>query len=289
MQVFGISEVIEKIHAVFKFHDSRLKKLENSRYTAQLESRLSTAFERIYLLEQKLEMQSPKIFDDLLIKEDPHDTLFDKVSRYFKQHQDWVFEISKSRHKLIEYIDRYKHSTQNTVYGFLITWSNGKTTVGYVGESCSKSKGPTKRPEIMLGGCPSLQDHNASGESVLVWDICQNTSLIKDITYFVACNQGEYIPRYTKTQDMEKELYTLLDGQVEKRVSREGKIIPIEDWIMWLTSQSSLPSRLGERYARNEHHNMPEGRENCFHDTKADGLAWKEFSRERGFIIGRRY
>lgn len=286
MQVFGISEIIEKIHAVFKFHDSRLKKLENSRYTAQLESRLSTAFERIYLLEQKLEMQSPKIFDDLLIKEDSHDTLFDKVSRYFNQLQDWRFKISDNRHVLIEHINRHKQRTQNTIYGYLITWSNDKTTVGYVGESCDKSEGPTKRPEIMLGVSKSLSSHNVSGESVLLWDIMNQTKLIKKITYFVGCNLGKHIEKETKeTKEMENKLYEILGGQNRCRVSIEGDIISVENWIEWLTDQSSMDRSVGYRYAQKIHHNGSLGREHCFNIEKSDGLYWKKFARECGFFI----
>lgn len=285
MEMLGITAIIEKIHAVFKVHDRRIKNLEaiavKDKYIAQLESRLSSAFERIHRLEQNTRVQSSKIFDDLL-----EDSLTQDLKLFFSKHTFWKLQMSDNRSDLIDFMHRLKRYTNNTMYGYLVHWSSGATTVGYVGESCDRQDA-SRRPRVILGDLKSIESHNATGESMLLHSLQKNSDVVDKITYFVACNTGSFIEKEV-TKKMESELYQVLNGEDGKRVLPTGDVVSIDEGINWLYQYSKidpknmLSSMAKRSYADNLHRQQGGGREHSLREFKE---SWKNFGESTGFFL----
>jgi len=285
MQMFGISAVIEKIHAVFKVHDTRIKKLELSicenRYVRDLETELAQALERIKALERNIVVQSPQIFDDLL-----EDSLTQSLKLFFGKHTFWQLQMSDDRSDLIDFMHKLKTYTNNTIYGYLVHWSSGSTTVGYVGESCDKQDA-SRRPRVILGDLKCIEAHNATGESMLLHSLQKNSDAVDKITYFVACNTGSFIEKEA-TKKMESELYQVLNGEDGKRVLPTGDVVSIDEGINWLYQypkidpKNMLSSSMKRSYADNIHQQRGGGREHSLREFKE---SWKNFGKSTGFFL----
>ena len=104
-------------------------------------------------------------------------SLEEKLIAFFNRRPQWNLKISPNRRNLVQFIKTHQRITKNTMYGYLITWKSGETTVGYVGESCN-SREPHKRPRIILGNCRSIEMHNTAGESILLNDIRTREGII---------------------------------------------------------------------------------------------------------------
>ena len=203
-------------------------------------------------------------------------TLKDKLISFFDRRPQWNLKTSTNRRNLIQFINEHKEVTKNTLYGYLISWKDGETTVGYVGQSSAKTRS-TDRPRIILGSCRSIDNHNAAGESILLNDISiHSQGTIKEIVYFVACNTGPYINN-AANKTLEKNLYSTLGGQDGKRTMPSGQIVSVEQWIMWLNRQAWVPQEIGTRYASKKG-----GRERSIHEHKD---LWVKYAEGTGFFV----
>ena len=202
-------------------------------------------------------------------------SLEEKLIGFFNRRPQWNLKISTDRRNLVQFINAHKQITKNTVYGYLITWKGGETTVGYVGESCN-SREPHKRPRIILGNCRSIEMHNTAGESILLNDIRRRQGIIDKMVYFVACNTGPYMSKST-VQTLERNLYSTLGGYDGKRILPTGEIVSVEDWIMWLNRQACVPPDLGKSYA-----SWKGGREKSIQKYKG---RWVQYASTTGFFV----
>ena len=208
------------------------------------------------------------------VKGEPR-SLEEKLIAFFDRRPQWNLKISPNRRNLVHFIKTHQRITKNTMYGYLITWKSGETTVGYVGESCN-SREPHKRPRIILGDCRSIEMHNTAGESILLNDIRTREGIIDKMVYFVACNTGPYLSKST-VRTLEKSLYSTLGGYDGKRIMPTGEIVSVEDWIIWLNRQAWIPQEIGISYA-----SWKGGREKSIQKHKD---LWVQYADATGFFV----